>query len=76
MDSREHDLALLESAALRTESLEHMAEKCFDEVYCAAERDGSVAHVTTTPEFRQWMAARAATDAAWGQWANEFTRSA
>lgn len=76
MDSREQDLALLERAALRTESMEHVAEKRFDDVYGAAERNGSVAEVTATPEFREWMAARAETDAAWGRWADEFTQSA
>lgn len=71
MDSREQDLAMLESAALLTESKEHIAEKCFDAVYDAAERTGTVAHVTATPEFSRWMAARAETDSAWGRWAEE-----
>jgi hypothetical protein len=69
MRSPEQDLALLESAALRSESLEHIAEKSFDDTYAIAERSGSVAGVTTTPEFHRWMAARADTDAAWGRWA-------
>ena len=69
MKSREQDLALLESAALQTESMERVAEKCFDDTYDAAEKSGSVAGVTATHEFGQWMAARAETDAAWGRWA-------
>ena len=69
MKSLEQDLALLESAALHTESMELIAEKSFDETYDAAERSGSVAAVTATHEFGQWMAARAETDAAWGRWA-------
>ncbi|HTH80678.1 MAG TPA: hypothetical protein VL593_17025 [Ramlibacter sp.] len=69
MRSPEQDLALLESAALQTESLEQIAEKIFDDSYDAAERNGCVATVTTTPEFQSWMAARAETDAAWGRWA-------
>lgn len=69
MDSREQDLALLESAALRLEAIEQSAEKRFDEVYDLAERSGRVEHVTSTPEFQEWMAARRETDAAWGQWA-------
>ena len=69
MRSLQEDLALLESAALRIESVEHIAEKDFDDTYELAERGGSVAAVTTTPEFQRWMAARAETDAAWGRWA-------
>jgi hypothetical protein len=69
MDSRENELAILESAALQIESLEHMAEKRFDDIYEKAELDGSVAGVKATREFREWMAARAETDAAWGRWA-------
>ena len=69
MKSTEQDLALLESAALMTESMELIAEKSFDETYEAAEQNGSVAGVTATHEFGQWMAARAETDAAWGRWA-------
>jgi len=72
MDFREQDLASLESAALQTESMERIAEKCFDETFDAAERNGSVADVKDTPEFREWMAARAATDAAWGRWAERM----
>ena len=63
------ELALLESAALRSETSEEHAEKCFDTVYELAESTGSVAALTATPEFARWMAARAETDAAWGRWA-------
>jgi hypothetical protein len=69
MNSRENDLALLESAALQSESLERMAEQRFDDSYASAEASGSVAEVKATCEFREWMAARAETDAAWGRWA-------
>lgn len=67
--SREETLAMLESAALESESNERIAESSFDARYAAAENDGALAHVTTTPEFHEWMAARAQTDAAWGRWA-------
>jgi hypothetical protein len=63
------ELSSLESAALRTESLEQHAEKCFDDAYEIAERTGSMDSLKSTPEFARWMAARADTDAAWGRWA-------
>ena len=69
MQSREDRAALMASAALEVEAAERIAEKHFDAVYEAAERSGKVADVTGTAEFRAWMDARAATDAAWGQWA-------
>jgi len=69
MNTRLNDLAILESAALQSESLERMAERRFDDSYEQAEASGSVEHVKATREFREWMAARAETDAAWGRWA-------
>jgi hypothetical protein len=69
MHSTLEELALLEAAALRSETSEEHAEKCFDSVYGIAESTGSVAALTATPEFARWMAARAETDAAWGRWA-------
>lgn len=69
MHTREQEAALSESAALRLESAELLAEQRFDAVYDAAERNGTVDTVTATAEFRDWIAARAETDAAWGRWA-------
>jgi hypothetical protein len=67
-DARDQDLASLESAALHAESLERIAEQRFDATYEAAVQRGDVTGVTATPEFRDWMAARADTDTAWGRW--------
>jgi hypothetical protein len=72
---REQDLQALESAALDSEAQERIAEQTFDTTYAAAEKSGSTARVTATPEFREWMAARAITDAAWGRWAEFIHRT-
>jgi hypothetical protein len=68
MKYTEHQAAL-ESAAMQTESRERIAEERFDAAYARAEERGTVASVTTTAEFGEWMSARAETDAAWGRWA-------
>ncbi|WBY02802.1 hypothetical protein PE066_04490 [Ramlibacter tataouinensis] len=62
------ELAMVEAAALRIESLEHAAERRFDEVHAAAVAQGSAEQALETSEFAAWMAARADTDAAWGRW--------
>ncbi len=62
------ELAMVEAAALRIESLEQAAERRFDEVHAAAEANGAVELALDTSEFASWMAARADTDAAWGRW--------
>lgn len=66
---QEKELALLETAALSTEAVERTAESRLDAAFEAAEQSGSLASLTGTAEFREWMAARANTDAAWGRWA-------
>jgi hypothetical protein len=75
MNTPEEHLAMLESAALESETRELIAEKCFDDRHAAAERDGSLDSVTASPEFREWMAARAVTDSAWGRWAEFMHRA-
>ncbi|HYD76605.1 hypothetical protein [Ramlibacter sp.] len=62
------EIAMVEKAALKAESLEQAAERKFDEVHAAAEARGAVETALDTPEFASWMAARADTDAAWGRW--------
>jgi len=69
MQHWDDELASTEAAALRIEGIELDAERRFDGVFLAAEQAGSTEAVTRTPEFQAWMAARAATDAAWGRWA-------
>lgn len=63
------ELERIEAAAIRVEDLERMAEGRFDEAHARAEAANDPGQARETPEFRDWMAARAATDAAWGQWA-------
>ena len=62
------ELAMVEAAALRAESLEQAAEHRFDEVHAAAEANGAVEAALETTEFSSWLSARADTDAAWGRW--------
>lgn len=62
------ELAMVEAAALKAESLEQAAERRFDDVHAAAEANGAVEAALETSEFASWMAARADTDAAWGRW--------
>ena len=64
-----HELEQVEAAALQMEKLEQAAEQRFDDVYARAEAANDPGQARDTPEFRQWLAARAATDAAWGRWA-------
>lgn len=71
----EQELQALEAAALDSEAHERIAEQSFDTTYAAAEKNGSTARVTATPEFREWMAARALTDDAWGRWAEFVHRT-
>lgn len=58
-----------ESEALSMEQDESQAEGNFRAVREALQRTGKAHEVTGTAEFRQWMQARAETDAAWGRWA-------
>jgi hypothetical protein len=63
------ELALTEAAAIRIESLEQAAETRFDRVFESAQAGGNTGVALQTDEFRDWMQARADTDAAWGRWA-------
>ena len=58
-----------EAAAQDKQNAEELAQDRFDAVREKALVEGSKQSVTETPEFREWMAARHATDAAWGAWA-------
>jgi hypothetical protein len=69
MDLWTEQLALTEAAALQAEALEAEAEQRFDVVFEAAELRGDESQALASTEFRDWMAARADTDAAWGRWA-------
>jgi len=69
------ELAQVEAAALRVEALEHEAEKRLDIARAEALARGESDNMRETPELSEWMAARAATDAAWGRWAQVMDAS-
>lgn len=62
-------VAKAEAAAQDREAAEQAAHDRFAAVRERAMADGREHHSTETPEFQQWIAARHATDAAWGAWA-------
>lgn len=62
------DFAAATATAERTQAAENEAEGLFDRVHDKAQADGNKGHALTTDEFHNWMAARHATDAAWGAW--------
>jgi hypothetical protein len=62
-------VAAAEAAALRTQDAEDAAQERFKLVRAETEVAGRPANVVDTPEFRSWMAARHASDEAWGAWA-------
>lgn len=61
-------VAEAEAAAEREQAAEAVAESRFDAIHAIAEAKGEADQVVKTAEFRDWMAARGATDAAWGAW--------
>lgn len=69
MTSWKHELEQVEAAALRIEELERVAEGRFDAAHARAEAANDPKAALDTPEFADWMAARAQTDEAWGRWA-------
>lgn len=64
-----HSVAAATTAAEATQAAEVKAELRFDEAHARAHAAGDVAQARDTTQFRDWLAAREATDAAWGQWA-------
>jgi hypothetical protein len=62
------EVAMAETAAERRQAAEAVAEGRFDVVHAEAKAAGDVQNALKTEEFRAWMAARNATDAAWGAW--------
>ena len=69
MSDWQADIAAATAAAEQKQAAEAVAEAKFDAVYVLAEASGTPEHAPTTAEFHDWMAARKATDAAWGSWA-------
>ena len=62
-------IAAAEAAAEQKQAAEEVAQARFEAARTAIEAEGRAAHVTETPEFGEWMAARRASDEAWGAWA-------
>lgn len=56
------------AVAEQMQAAEAVAESRFDEVHARAQAAGDLAQLRSTGEFHEWMAARQATDAAWGTW--------
>jgi hypothetical protein len=68
MGSWDQQVAQAEAAAQQLQEREAVAESRFDEVHAQAQARAQVHLATETPEFHDWMAARRATDSAWGAW--------
>lgn len=62
-------VAAAEAAAQQKDAAEEIAHGRFVAARAEIEAAGRAAHVTDTPEFREWMAARRESDEAWGAWA-------
>ena len=58
-----------EATAQGRQDAEEIAHRKFDAVRARAKADGNHHHATDTAEFHEWIAARHATDDAWGKWA-------
>ena len=61
--------AAAEAAAQQKQIAEEIAHERFRAVRAQIEAEGKSAQVVDTPEFHSWMAARHASDEAWGAWA-------
>jgi len=62
------EIALATAEAERMQAAEAQAEARFDTVFARSEADGAPERAPASEEFHLWMAARRATDAAWGTW--------
>lgn len=68
MSDWSEEITAAEAAAEQRQTEEREAESRFDAVHAQAHAAGDVAHALKSPEFHHWMAARQATDVAWGNW--------
>lgn len=62
------DIARATATAQQTEAAEGVAEERFDAAHARAAAAGDVTQALSSHEFTDWMAARNATDTAWGAW--------
>ena len=68
MSDWSEEIAVATATAERTQAAEDVAEGRFDVIHAQAKASGELDHAVKTEEFHDWMAARKATDAAWGSW--------
>ena len=68
-DPRHADIARAETEALALQDAEDQSAQRFEDVRLRLAAGKSADEVTKSPEFHEWMAARARTDDAWGRWA-------
>jgi regulator of protease activity HflC (stomatin/prohibitin superfamily) len=68
MSDWSEEITAAEAAAEQKQAAEREAEGRFDAVHAQAQAAGAVSDALKSPEFHDWMAARHATDAAWGTW--------
>ncbi|GAB3650141.1 hypothetical protein [Ramlibacter alkalitolerans] len=62
-------VAAAEAAAEKRQAAEETAQERFRAARARCEAAGRGEQVTETPEFQEWIAARHASDEAWGAWA-------
>ncbi|MBX3586011.1 MAG: hypothetical protein AB7I35_17890 [Ramlibacter sp.] len=68
------DMAAVTAVAEQRQAAEAAAEQRFDAIHAEATQAGQLEQVHQTPECRDWLAARHATDEAWGSWAQLMDR--
>ena len=68
-DSRLSDVARAETEALALQAAEDASAQQFEDVRLRLAASSRADEATRSDEFRNWMAARARTDEAWGRWA-------
>lgn len=62
-------VAEAEASAQQKQAAEDEAQRSFHRVREQIQAAGRLGEETSTAEFQQWMAARHASDEAWGAWA-------
>lgn len=68
-EDRPTDVARAEREALALQEAEDRSAQRFEDVRLKLASANQADEATRSPEFRDWMAARARTDEAWGRWA-------
>lgn len=62
-------VAEAEASAQQKQAAEDLAHRAFQQLRERIESAGRLGTEVDTPEYREWMAARHASDEAWGAWA-------